>query len=101
MTQMKTAVISQVNGPWVLEDRPVPEAGPNDVLVQIHASGICGADVWISNGTLSFKEFPLILGHESVGEVVGVGSSVTSRKVGDRVGIPMHQEDVRCVRFLP
>ncbi|MEV6903437.1 alcohol dehydrogenase catalytic domain-containing protein [Amycolatopsis sp. NPDC051372] len=92
MSQMKAAVISEVNGPWVLEDRPVPEVGPNDVLVRIHASGICGTDVWISNGTLSFKEFPLILGHESVGEVVGVGSSVTSRKVGDRVGIPMHQK---------
>lgn len=94
MAQMKAAVVSEVNAPWVLEDRPVPEAGPNDVLVRIHACGICGTDVWITNGTLSFKEFPLILGHECVGEVVAVGEGVTSRKVGDRVGIPMHQK--RC-----
>jgi D-arabinose 1-dehydrogenase-like Zn-dependent alcohol dehydrogenase len=92
MTQMKAAVVSEANAPWVLEDRPVPEYGPNDVLVRIHACGICGTDVWMANGTLSFHEFPLILGHEGVGEVVAVGAGVTTRKVGDRVGIPMVQK---------
>jgi len=92
MTQMKAAVVSEANAPWVLEDRPVPEYGPNDVLVRIHACGICGTDVWMANGTLSFHEFPLILGQEGVGEVVAVGAGVTTRKVGDRVGIPMVQK---------
>ncbi|WP_432828809.1 alcohol dehydrogenase catalytic domain-containing protein [Dactylosporangium sp. CA-092794] len=92
MTQMKAAVIAGANAPWVLEDRPVPEVGPNDVLVRIRACGICGTDVWMANGTLSFHEFPLVLGHEGVGEVVAVGEGVTKRKVGDRVGIPMAQK---------
>ncbi|MEO3924051.1 alcohol dehydrogenase catalytic domain-containing protein [Micromonosporaceae bacterium B7E4] len=92
MSQMKAAVIAEANAAWVLEDRPVPEMGPNDVLVRIHACGICGTDVWMANGTLSFHEFPLILGHEGVGEVVAVGKGVTKRRVGDRVGIPMAQK---------
>lgn len=89
---MKAAVIDKADAPWVLEDRPVPELGPNDVLVRIHACGICGTDVWMANGTLSFHEFPLLLGHEGVGEVVALGDGVTSRKVGDRVGVPMAQK---------
>jgi len=93
-TQMKSVVVSEVNAPWELEDRDRPEAGPNQVLVRVHACAICGTDVWMANGTLSFREFPLVLGHEGVGEVVAVGAGVTQRKVGDRVGIPMVQK--RC-----
>lgn len=92
MTTMKAAVLSAPNTPWTLADRPRPELGPNDVLVRIRACGICGTDVWIANGTLSFRDFPLILGHEAVGEIVAVGEAVTIRRPGDRVGIPMAQK---------
>lgn len=92
MNTMKAAIVHQVDATWVLEDRPVPEIGTNDVLVRVHACAICGTDVWMANGTLSFHEFPLCLGHEGVGEIVAVGSGVTTRKVGDRVGIPMAQK---------
>jgi len=89
---MKAAVVDHVDAPWTLEDRPVPAIGPNDVLVRIHASGICGTDAWMTNGTLEFHPFPLLLGHEGVGEIVAVGDAVTTRKIGDRVGIPMVQQ---------
>ena len=92
MAQMKAAVIAEAKAPWTLQDRPVPAVGPNDVLVRVHACGICGTDVWMADATLSFHEFPLILGHEGVGEVVAVGAAVTKRKIGDRVGIPMAQK---------
>ncbi len=92
--EMKAVVVSDVNAAWTLEARPRPEAGPNQVLVRIRACAICGTDVWMANGTLSFREFPLVLGHEGVGEVVAVGAGVTQRKIGDRVGIPMVQK--RC-----
>ena len=95
-TQMQAVVVSGVNAPWKLEERDRPEAGPNQVLVRIHACAICGTDLWMANGTLSYREFPLVLGHEGVGEVVAVGAGVTQRKVGDRVGIPMVQK--RCGR---
>jgi D-arabinose 1-dehydrogenase-like Zn-dependent alcohol dehydrogenase len=93
-TRMQAVVVSEVNASWELQERDRPEAGPNQVLVRVHACAICGTDVWMANGTLSFREFPLVLGHEGVGEVVAVGAGVTQRKVGDRVGIPMVQK--RC-----
>jgi D-arabinose 1-dehydrogenase-like Zn-dependent alcohol dehydrogenase len=94
MPLMKSAVVSDVNAPWELQDRERPEAGPNQVLVRVRACAICGTDVWMSNGTLSFRSFPQVMGHEGVGEVVAVGAGVTQRKVGDRVGMPMVQK--RC-----
>jgi D-arabinose 1-dehydrogenase-like Zn-dependent alcohol dehydrogenase len=91
-TMMKAAIVDHVDAPWTLADRPVPAVSPNDVLVRIRATGICGTDAWLANGTLEFHPFPLLLGHEGVGEVVAVGDAVTTRKVGDRVGIPMVQQ---------
>ncbi|MFC7108694.1 alcohol dehydrogenase catalytic domain-containing protein [Nonomuraea rubra] len=72
----------------------MPEPGPGEVLVRVHACGICGTDLWMAHGVLSFREFPLLMGHEGVGEVVALGAGVTERKIGDRVGLPMMQK--RC-----
>ena len=94
--QMQAVVVPKVNAPWELQNVDRPEAGPNQVLVRVHACAICGTDVWMANGTLSFREFPLVLGHEGVGEVVAVGAGVTQRAIGDRVGLPMVQK--RCGR---
>jgi D-arabinose 1-dehydrogenase-like Zn-dependent alcohol dehydrogenase len=90
--QMKSVVVSAANGPWELQDRDVPEVGPNDVLIRIRACGICGTDLWISDGVLAFRDFPLVPGHEAAGDVVAVGEGVTKRKVGDRVGAFMAQK---------
>ena len=92
MDIMKAAIVTEVDARWELADRPVPQIGEHDVLVRVRACGICGTDVWMANGTLSFHDFPLLLGHEGVGEVVAIGAGVTSRRVGDRVGIPMAQK---------
>ena len=58
---------------------------PNEVLVKIKAAGICGSDVGIYHGTNAAATYPRVIGHEMVGEIVEVGSVVTTRKVGDRV----------------
>jgi alcohol dehydrogenase/propanol-preferring alcohol dehydrogenase len=89
---MKAAVVTEANAAWELQDRDQPQVGPDEVLVRVHACGICGTDLWLAHGDLSFREFPLVLGHEGVGEVVAVGEAVTKRKVGDRVGMPMMQK---------
>ncbi len=82
---MQAAVVPAANSSWQIEDVPQPEPGPNQVLVKIHASGICYTDVHQTLGRLP-GPFPRILGHEPVGEIVAVASDVTTRKVGDRVG---------------
>lgn len=85
---MKAVVIPEVNADWVLQDVPTPSPGPGEVLIRVRACGICGNDVAASKGYLPFPSFsPAIPGHEPVGEVVAAGDGVTSRAVGDRVGV--------------
>ena len=73
---------------------PQPEV--NQVLMKMHASGICYTDVHATQGALGVK-FPHTIGHESAGEIVEVGEGVTTRKVGDRVGVPWLQSTCgRC-----
>ncbi|WP_180954528.1 zinc-dependent alcohol dehydrogenase family protein [Bacillus sp. V5-8f] len=67
-----------------IENVPVPEIKENEVLIQVKACGICGTDPHIYNGHFP-APMPLIQGHEFAGEVVMVGSAVTSVAVGDRV----------------
>jgi L-iditol 2-dehydrogenase len=78
-----------------MEERPVPQPGPREVLVEVTSVGVCGSDVhWYEHGRIGDRvaNDPLILGHESAGRVVEVGSEVTRHAVGDRVclepGVP-------------
>jgi D-arabinose 1-dehydrogenase-like Zn-dependent alcohol dehydrogenase len=82
---MQAAVVPAVNSSWQIQDVPQPQPGPGQVLVKMHASGICYTDVHETVGAIP-GPFPRILGHEPVGEIVAVASDVITRKVGDRVG---------------
>jgi L-iditol 2-dehydrogenase len=68
-----------------LEQMPVPEIGPNDVLVRVKACGICGSDVHGMDGRTGRRIPPIVMGHEASGEVALVGSAVKDFKEGDRV----------------
>ncbi len=66
-----------------LEEVPVPEAGPGELLIRVHTCGICGTDLKkISSGSHSA---PRIFGHETAGTVSAVGAGVDAFRVGDRV----------------
>lgn len=97
MESMQAVVVPAVDATWELRETARPAVDAGKVLVRVRACGICGTDLWMSHGTLSYRPFPLILGHEGVGEIVAVGDGVTTRKVGDRVGMPMIQKGCgRC-----
>lgn len=68
-----------------LENYPIPELGPNDVLLKMHSVGICGSDVhyWEHGriGDFVVKK-PMVLGHEAAGTVTKVGASVKHLKPG-------------------
>ncbi|MEL6426462.1 MAG: L-threonine 3-dehydrogenase [Pseudomonadota bacterium] len=67
---------------------PVPEIGPEDVLIRIRATGICGTDIHIWNWddwAARTVPVPLITGHEFAGEIVELGSAVEDLSVGQRV----------------
>jgi propanol-preferring alcohol dehydrogenase len=65
-----------------------PRPGPGQVLVEVHACGVCRTDLHVADGELPPVRSPLIPGHEIVGTVVECGSRVDTFAVGDRVGIP-------------
>lgn len=74
-------------GIW-LQDTPEPEVGHNDLLIKIRKTAICGTDMHIYNwDEWSQKTIPvpMVVGHEYVGEVVGMGQEVAGFKIGDRV----------------
>ncbi len=76
-----------------LEERPIPKTGPDELLVKVMASGICGSDVleWYR-----IKKAPLVLGHEIAGEVTKIGEKVERFKVGDRVFVSHHVPCNKC-----
>jgi L-iditol 2-dehydrogenase len=66
-------------------DVPEPSVGPQDVLVQVKACGICGSDVHGMDGSTGRRIPPIIMGHEAAGIIVRTGSSVSEWREGDRV----------------
>ncbi|MGI6367681.1 MAG: NAD(P)-dependent alcohol dehydrogenase [Anaerolineae bacterium] len=87
--RMMAAVLYGV-GDVRLEQRPVPVPGAGEVLVRVHRVGVCGSDVhYFRDGRIGHYvvQAPMVLGHESAGEVVALGSDVTTLKIGDRVAL--------------
>jgi len=69
-----------------LDDVDIPQPGRGEVLVKIHAAGVCGTDLHILDGMIKPDPYPMILGHEAAGVVETAGEGVTL-KAGDRVAI--------------
>lgn len=74
--------------------------GPNDVLLKVHACGVCGTDVHIYHGEEGSAEVtpPVVLGHELSGIVEQVGSAVTVCRPGDRVAV---DPNIYCGKCRP
>jgi propanol-preferring alcohol dehydrogenase len=69
-------------------DMDDPRPGSGQLLIRVHACGICRTDLHIVDGELTEPELPIIPGHQIVGTVVETGSDVASFSTGDRVGVP-------------
>ncbi|POH73118.1 NAD(P)-dependent alcohol dehydrogenase [Arthrobacter glacialis] len=82
-----------------MEHRERPSIAPDEVLVRVEAVGICGSDVhYYREGRIGgyVVEDPLVLGHESSGVVVAVGSNVKTRRIGERVAVEPGVSCGRC-----
>jgi threonine 3-dehydrogenase len=89
MSNMMKALVKARAEPGIWMERvPVPEPGPNDVLIRVKKSAICGTDVHIYNWDKWAEAtipVPMVVGHEFSGEIAEIGSSVTKYNVGQRV----------------
>jgi alcohol dehydrogenase, propanol-preferring len=86
--RMRAMIFETVREPLRLKAVPPPEPGPEQVLIGVHACGVCRTDLHVLDGELDRPKLPLVLGHEVVGTVVDTGNHVERFKVGDRVGVP-------------
>lgn len=86
------AVVKANAEKWSLQvvERPVPKIGDGDVLVRIHATGVCYTDASILMNTYVGRKpvpIPMILGHEGAGEIVEAGPGVDRARIGERVAL--------------
>jgi propanol-preferring alcohol dehydrogenase len=85
---MRAMVLEAPAKPLSAVKVPVPRPGPEQVLIRVHACGVCRTDLHISDGELLNPKPLLIPGHEIVGTIVETGSRVDRLSIGDRVGVP-------------
>ena len=81
---MKALLLSEYNH-LAIQDLPDPTPGPDELLIQVAACGICGSDVHGYDGSTGRRIPPIVMGHEAAGIVVVVGTEVSGFAPGDRV----------------
>ncbi len=84
---MRAMVLEQPRGPLVLRERPLPEPGTGQVLVQVLACGVCRTDLHLLDAELPDIPYPVVPGHQIVGRVLRCAAGVELAP-GTRIGIP-------------
>lgn len=82
--------------PLVIEEVDLDAPGPEEVLVRIHAAGLCHSDLSVINGNRP-RQTPMVLGHEAAGEVIEVGSAIRDLAPGDRVVMSFQPSCGQCL----
>ncbi len=85
---MLAMLLDEARRPLRAADVPVPEPGFGQVLVRVHACGVCRTDLHVVDGDLAHPKLPLVPGHEIVGTVHALGAGVEQFAIGQRVGVP-------------
>jgi len=85
---MRAMVFEVVGKPLVLKDLPIPQPESGQLLIRVHACGICRTDLHIIDGELREPKLPLVPGHQVVGRIAGIGEGVHGFREDERVGIP-------------
>jgi propanol-preferring alcohol dehydrogenase len=85
---MHAMVLLTPGTPLIHRELPVPKPNPDQVLIKVHACGVCRTDLHVVDGELPNPKLPIIPGHEIVGSIVQTGENVGSLRIGDRIGIP-------------
>jgi len=88
MPTMRAMLLDAPHTPLHLVELPIPTPGAGQVLLKVHACGVCHTDLHILDGELDKPKLPLVLGHQIVGSVAGLGAGAARFQVNDRVGVP-------------
>ena len=93
-----TSLAAVLHGPGDLrlEERPIPQPGPGEVLVEVGACAICGSDLHLLDGHFPRAKFPVVPGHEIMGRVIALGPGVEGVPLGIRACIENHVACGEC-----
>src|ERR1700675_3314630 len=84
---MQAMVLRARSAPLLLEERPDPRPGPGQIRARVEACAVCRTDLHVIDGELPDIRYPIVPGHEIVGMVDLLGSGVSSKAIGQRVGV--------------
>jgi len=85
---MRAMILEASRTPLREADLPMPQPGPEQVLIRVHACGVCRTDLHVVDGELTNPKLPLVPGHEIIGIVAARGERAERFAIGDRVGVP-------------
>ena len=91
---MKCYQILKQGGPFELVERPLPKPGEGQILIKLLACGICKGDTSIKDCIFPGVKYPIILGHEIIGEISDIGPNVKNLKKTDIVGLGIPAGDM-------
>src|SRR5215468_12671156 len=90
MARMKVAQVPKPGAPFEIVERDIPQPGPMQVRIKVHACGVCHSDVLVKEGMLPWLQYPRVPGHEICGYIDAVGAGVVQWKIGQMVGVGWH-----------
>ncbi len=85
---MHAMLLEKIGDKLKYVELPIPTASPNEILIKVHACGICRTDLHVVDGDLKYPKLPIIPGHQIVGTATKLGKQVKNFHVGQRVGVP-------------
>jgi propanol-preferring alcohol dehydrogenase len=85
---MRAMVLERPGQALLLREIPRPSPSAGQLLVRVHACGVCRTDLHVIDGEIPGPKLPLVLGHQVAGRVAALGPAVSSVSLGDRVGVP-------------
>ena len=94
---MRAARLHKIHTALRRDQVPIPKIGPNDLLLEVRASGICHSDINYRDGVAPVGKIPITLGHEIAGRVAGKGRQVRNFRLGERVLVHYVSSCGRCV----
>ncbi|HXA77737.1 MAG TPA: alcohol dehydrogenase [Candidatus Acidoferrales bacterium] len=99
MAKMKAAQISRPGADFEIVEREIPQPGPGEVRIKVHACGVCHSDAIVKEmGAWPGLTYPRVPGHEVAGAIDETGAGVTAWKKGQRVGVGWHGgQDGTCL----
>jgi propanol-preferring alcohol dehydrogenase len=85
--------------PLHMVDLPTPKPGPGELLLRVHACGVCRTDLQICEGDLPARRLPIVPGHQIVGTVTALGDAARGFQIGERAGVAwLARTDGSCAR---